>query len=142
MYSYSSDYEYQYIPEYSKDNCPDSLAWSSDTNSCEIECIYPFYSNTEVNVVFVITSTLSIIGFLMCYFYCFTGLFRPVMLKFPNSNIFFLLFSAGIFCMSSLFPLILGRRYVFCDTNTKEAGQDNWACSISGTLSNESLIKF
>lgn len=119
------------IPTYSHGNCPDTLAWSNKRDDCLLECVFPFYPQWETETLFIIDQTLAVIGFTLCYFYCFTGLFRPLMTKFPNSNLFHLHFSLGLMAMGILFPLILGRRYVFCDSNT-EIGNDNWACVVSG----------
>lgn len=53
------------------------------------------------------------------------------MLKFPNSNVFFLHFSEMILSAAFIFVLLLGPRYVGCDSNT-EMADSNWACVVTG----------
>ena len=93
---------------------------------------FPVFSDAKIDALFYITAVLCIIGFLCCYFYCFTSLFRPVMLKFPNSNIFWMHFSGAIFCSAIFFPLLLGEEYTFCNSKIQEADQSNWACTVNG----------
>lgn len=119
------------IPIYSRGHCPDTLAWNDEENTCTLECIFPFYSESEESAFFITDHILGVIGFTLCYFYCFTALFRPIMQKFPNSNIFFLHLSLMSLSAGLLIPLILSPRYVFCETNTKPANT-NWACLLSG----------
>ena len=119
------------FPSYGKGHCPDSLAWSDEEEMCLLRCLYNYYSEDQLLAVSVVTKILAVISFLLCYFFCFTALFRPVMRSFPNSNIFFLHFSFMIASSSVLLPLILGDRYVYCDSNT-EPGSENWACVFSG----------
>ena len=120
-------------PVYKEGHCPDTLAWSHENGLCALECIYPFYSEAELHSLFVVDQVLACTGFVLCYFYCVTALFRPVMQRFPNSNIFFLHFSLMLFTISFMFPLFLGRRYVFCDDNTT-LGKHNWACIVNGKV--------
>ena len=122
---------YPPFPIYTEGNCPDTLAWDKEIQFCSLECLYPVYKDAEIESLFIVDRVLAIIGFILCYFYCFTSLFRHKMLEFPNSTIFFLFFSQLLTTMSILIPFILGSRYVFCDTNTSP-GADNWACIICG----------
>ena len=121
------------VPVYSPGNCPDTLAWDYDLNTCFVECLGPYYPDGVQKGIFISTQVLGCISFALCYFYCFTALFRPIMLQFPNSNIFFMLFSFMIQMSAFLFPIFLGNEYVFCDTHTA-FGQDNWACKLSGFI--------
>ena len=134
-----SDYEtsglsLDYIPtymDYSRESCPDKLAFSYKAGVCIIECIYPVFEEWQ-NICFDVSGyVLGISSFILCYFYCFTALIRPIMLRYPNSNIFHMMFSGMIISIPYFFPLFLGKRYVFCDSNVEE-GHANWACRLSG----------
>lgn len=130
----SNEYTTEYIPTYKPGNCPDTLTWSKETEMCEIRCYLPVYSDAESDAVFYIAIIFGIIGFLLCYFYCITSLFRPIMLKFPNSNIFYMHLTGAFFYIAIFIPWFLGRRYVFCNTNIIIADQSNWACTIEGNF--------
>ena len=117
--------------DYSEDGCPDTLAFSYKYGICAVECIYPLFKDYEQILFDVSGYTLGILSFLLCYFYCFTALLRPIMLRYPNSHIFHMMFSGMIMSSSVLVSLILGKRYVFCDTNVDQ-GHENWACRLSG----------
>lgn len=122
-----------FILNYGKGNCPDSLAWDKEAEFCVLGCLANYYTDDQLLSISIITKILGSISFLLCYFFCFTALLRPVMRTFPNSNTFWLHFSFMLATSSVLFPLFLGDRYVFCDSNTKP-GSENWACVISAIL--------
>lgn len=67
---------YPPFPIYTEGNCPDTLAWDKETQFCSLECLYPFYKEAEIESLFIVDRVLAIIGFILCYFYCFTCLFR------------------------------------------------------------------
>ena len=119
------------FPQEPPGGCPDTLVWSEVLHVCAVECEYPAYTETQRTSLFVVTSTLACIGFILCYFYCFTSLLRPIMLKYPHDNIFHMMFSFMIMSVGMMFPLFLGRRYVFCDDIISFA-TNNWACYLSG----------
>ena len=119
------------VPTYGPGDCPDTLAWSTKEQFCLLECIFPLYSDNELESLFIVDRVFGCIGFLLCYFYCFTALFRPSMQRFPNSNALYIIFSFMVLYVSVLLPFILGSRYVFCDDDVTP-GSDNWACIISG----------
>ena len=123
---------YYQLPVYSKGNCPDTLAWDDKTMGCFlIECFYPVYTFDQQQAILISTQVFGCISFILCYFYCITSLFRPAMMKFPNSNLFFFHFSMMIASLAFIFVLLLGPRYVGCDSNT-EIGENNWACYVTG----------
>jgi len=132
LYAESSSSDVVELPVYKEGHCPDTLAWSDEFDTCSIRCIFPVFSEDETQALFIVDGVLACIGFLLCYFYCITTLFRPVMQQFPNSNIFFMHFSMMIVMVSIIIPFFLGPRYVFCDTNTTP-GQYNWACVLCGS---------
>ena len=111
--------------------CPETLVWSEVLHVCALECEYPVFSDSQADGLFITISTLACIGFVMCYFYCFTSLLRPIMLKYPHDNIFHMMFCFLMMTTGVLFPLFLGRRYVFCDDIITFASR-NWACYFSG----------
>lgn len=122
--------------------CPDPLAWSPDIQACTITCIQPYYTDAQFQSVFIIESTLACIGFLLCYFYCFTAILRPVMLYKQGVIVFWMHFCMVIFSITYFLPLFLGERYVLCDSATDPATQDNAACSIMGFLFMYSTLSF
>jgi len=122
-----------YLPSEPPGGCPDTLVWVEKEHFCLIECIYPFFTDEELLADRIVLSVFGVIGFIVAYFYCFTALLRPTMLKFPNSNIFFMFFSSMILNAGLLFPLFLGDRYVFCDKYYENANS-NWACLVSGKI--------
>ena len=124
------DPEIFYISSY--DDCPDTLTWSYTLHTCVIECIYPLYSDGELRALEILDYVLFTLSFLLCYFYCFTALLRPVMLKYPNSNVFHMHFSLMLASSCIFFPMFLGQRYVFCDDNISFGTRRNWACLVSG----------
>ena len=121
------------LPEEPLGGCPETLVWSEVYHVCALECEYPVYSDSQSDGLFITVSTLACISFMLCYFYCFTSLLRPIMLKYPYSNIFHMMFSFLIMTSGVLFPIFLGRRYVFCDDIITFASK-NWACYCSGKL--------
>ena len=123
--------ENPYAAYFGKECFSDTLVYSEEYQFCLLKCIFAFYSDKEFLALEIIDGTLAVIGFLLAYFYCMTSLFRPIMLKFPNSNYFFYFLSAGLGSIAQLIPLFLGSRYVFCDS-AYEPGHSNWACVING----------
>jgi len=61
------------------------------------------------------------------------------MLKFPNSNVFFLHFTVMIYCVSLIWSSILGDQ-VMCDNNIKLASYKNSLCVISMILTVYGLL--
>ena len=100
-----------YLPAEPPGGCPDTLVWVEKEHFCLIECLYPLFPDEQRIANRTIISVLGCIGFILSYFYCFTALLSPVMLKFPNSNIFFMFFSSMILNIGILFPLFLGDMY-------------------------------
>ena len=139
-YMYDDQSPSIFIPEnipfnidYSEDGCPDTLAFNRKLGVCLIKCVAPIFNDTEMIVSYITGYSLGILCFILSYFYCFTSLLRPIMLRYPNSHIFHMMFCSMIFSLPTFLSLFLGKRYVFCDSNT-EVGHDNWACKLGGML--------
>ena len=111
-------------------HCPETLTYSNHLQKCVVECIYPVYTVQETTALYVVLAVLAYIGFFLNYFYCFTGLFRPSMRTYPNSNSFNLSLFGGLSSFSTIWTSLLGFRYVYCDDNVSLATIDNWACVI------------
>ena len=124
--------------DYSEDGCPDTLAFSRKYGACLIECVAPIFNDTELIISYITGYSLGILCFTVSYFYCFTSLLRPIMLRYPNSLIFHMMFCSMIFSLPAFLSLFLGKRYVFCDSNT-EAGHDNWACILTCKLNTTNI---
>lgn len=126
--------EFEYIPDivnYPSDGCPDRLSYSRDVGFCILGCVYPLLQEWEETAIDIIGYICGTAAFFVCYFYCLTGVIRPIMLKFPNTNIYHMMLSLMIMSIPSFFPIFLGEEYVYCDTYT-DYGNDNWACKLSG----------
>ena len=119
-----------YYVDYKVDGCPDTLAYSYELGLCFVECVYPVFTDTQETIAYITGYSFGIISFLLSYFYCMTSLVRPIMMRYPNSHMFHMMFCSMIFSSSVFFSLFLGQKYVFCDTNT-EPGFKNWACLVS-----------
>lgn len=112
--------------------CPDTLTWNPVEKLCLLECLFPFYSDGEYLTIKILSSVLSVTGFILTYWFCFTAVLRPIMMKHPNTVIFNMFLSCMIWNIGLLFNLFLGDRYVFCNTTNTLATRSNWACITGG----------
>ena len=110
--------------------CGETLIFSQVLQKCVVKCIYPLYKEDEITILYAIAAVFGYIGFLGNFFVCFTGLFRPSMRRYPNSNAYFLCFFSALSCFAGIWENLLGLRYVFCDDNVNSGSVNNWACVV------------
>jgi hypothetical protein len=60
------------------EQCPYDLVWSEVAKKCGTPCPPPYYSDAENTTSYIVGMILGWTGFLGCYFYCMTALFRCV----------------------------------------------------------------
>jgi hypothetical protein len=129
--------------------CPEPLNWNVTAGFCTTPCPYPNFSADQYEGLRIWDGIIGAIGFVACWFFCMTSLFRlaiagdqelvptntnprirPTLLKFPNSNLFFIHFSAGMVSLSFICSSILGNK-VRCNDNITIANADNPLCVIN-----------
>ena len=126
------------LPLNADGSCLDRFVWDSDLELCRIKCLTEVFSEGELISFRVVDGVLSCLGFLLCYFYCLTALFRPVMRRGISFTVFMMHLCLGLFCVAMFFPLFLGPREVLCNSPTEEATRKNTACVISGAFPGQS----